>query len=392
MVDSKERIIVVESDPDIGDLISRQALQPLGYQVTVVIDASAALQQAFQSPPDLLIANLNLPGLNVKDLLVALSSQGINVPLVVIAEKGQEDDIIQAFRVGAVDYLHWPARDAEVASVVERALRQTREGRTRIRLDKQLKDVNAELQRKDNELTAIVALGKAVVSITDQRRLFTRIVEGAVQVVEADLGWLTLREEASKVFLLMAHHNLPDGWAKKLNQPLDDGISSLVTLSGETLLIHGKSLEKIKVSSLGKSAAVVPIMVQGEVIGLLLVLRKAEHPFDRTDQTLLEAVADYASISLVNARLFRALGETAEAAKSGGKQQNALLKSIREAVRDELQAAKYPIELLLTQKEGPLTEGQSQALQTAQTALQRLAQVTEKAIPPVTPVLKKQQS
>lgn len=371
MVDSKERIIVVESDPDIGDLISRQALQPLGYLVTVVIDASAALQQAFQSPPDLLIVNVNLPGLNAKDLLVALSSQGINVPLVVIAEKGQKDDIIQAFRVGAVDYLHWPARDAEVASVVERALRQTREGRTRVRLDKQLKDVNAELQRKVNELTAIAALGKEVVSITDpdQRRLFTRIVEGAVQVVEAELGWLTLREEAGKAFLLMAHNNLPDGWSKKLNQPLDDGISSLVTLSGETLLIHGNSLEKFKVSSLGKSAAVVPIMVQGEVIGLLLVLRKAEHPFNRTDQTLLEAVADYASISLVNARLFRALGETADAAKSGEKRQNTLLKSIREAVRDELQAAKYTIELLLTQKEGPLTEKQRQGLQTAQTAL-----------------------
>ena len=225
-------------------------------------------------------------------------------------EKGQEEDILQAFRVGAMDYLHWPARDAEVVSVVERALRITREGRTRVRLDKQLKNVNAELQRKVGELTTIVDIGKAVVSITDQRRLFTRIVEGAVKVAEADLGWLMLRDEASKTFLLTAHRNLPDGWAKKMNQPLEDGISSLVTLSGETLLIHGKPLEKFKVASLGKSAAVVPIKVQKEVIGLLMVLRKAERPFDRSDQTLLEAVADYASISLVNARLFRALEQT----------------------------------------------------------------------------------
>ena len=114
MVNSGERIVVVESDPNISDLISRQALQPLGYQVTVVTSASAILQQALQTPPDLLIANLNLPGLNAKDLLVALSSQGIDVPLVVVAEKGQEEDILQAFRVGASDYLHWPARDAEV--------------------------------------------------------------------------------------------------------------------------------------------------------------------------------------------------------------------------------------------------------------------------------------
>lgn len=389
MSNSGERIVVVESDPDISDLISRQALQPLGYQVTIIKSASAILQQALQTPPDLLIANLNLPGLNAKDLLVALSSQGIDVPMVVIAEKGQEEDILQAFRLGAVDYLHWPARDAEVVSVVERALRMTREGRVRVRLDKQLKDVNAELQRKVSELTTIVDIGKAVVSITDQRRLFTRVVEGAVKVANADLGWLMLREEASKVFLLTAHRSLPDAWAQKMNQPLEDGISSLVTLSGETLLIHGKPLEKFKVASLGKTAAVVPIKVQNEVIGLLLVLRKAEQPFDRSDQTLLEAVADYASISLVNSRLFRALEQTAEAASFGAKQRNALLEAVRESVREEVKAVRYPIELLLASKPGPLTRQQREMLETAHAALQRLARVTEKTVPPLTPTLKK---
>jgi DNA-binding response OmpR family regulator len=389
MVNSGERIVVVESDPEISDLISRQALQPLGYQVTIVKSASAILQQALQTPPDLLIANLNLPGLNAKDLLVALNSQGIDVPMVVIAGKGQEEDILQAFRLGAIDYLHWPARDAEVVSVVERALRMTREGRVRIRLDKQLKDVNDELQRKVNGLTTIVDIGKAVVSITDQRRLFTRVVEGAVNAADADLGWLMLRDETSKTFLLTAHRNLPDAWAQKLNQPLEDGISSLVTLSGETLLIHGSPLEKFKVASLGKTAAVVPIKVQNEVIGLLLVLRKAERPFDRSDQTLLEAVADYASISLVNARLFRALEQTAEAASYGAKQRNALLEAVRESVRDEVQAVRYPIEAMLALKAGPLTRQQREMLDAAHAALQRLSRVTEKTVPPLTPTLKK---
>jgi len=390
MVNSGERIVVVESDPGIGDLISRQALQPLGYQVTVVKSASVLLRQAFQTPPDLLIANLNLPDLNAKDLIVALSSQGIDVPLVVIAGRGQEEDILQAFRIGAVDYLHWPARDAEVVSVVERALRMTRERRISAQLDEQLQNVNAELHRKVSELTTIVDIGKAVVSITDQRRLFTRIVEGAIRVADADLGWLMLRDEASRTFLLTAQRHLPESWAQKMNQQLEDGVSSLVALSGETLLIHGKPLEKFRLASLGKSAAVVPIKVQNEVIGLLLVLRKAEYPFDRSDQTLLEAVADYASISLVNARLFRALEQTAESASYGARQRNVVLETVRESVRDEVQAAKRPIELLLSSKAGLLSEQQREMLQVAQGALQRLARVTEKTVPPLTPALKKQ--
>jgi DNA-binding response OmpR family regulator len=358
--------------------------------VTVVKDGATALKKALQTPPDLLIANLNLPGLNAKDLLVALASQGVGTPLIVIGKKGQEEDILQAFRVGAADYLHWPARDAEVVSVVERVLRWTHEGHVRARLDRQLKDLNVELQRKVNELTAIMAIGKAVVSITDQQHLFTKIVEGAMQASEADLGWLMLREEASKVFMLTAHCNLPDSWARKLRQPLEDGISSLVSLSGETLLIHGKPLERFKVSALGKSAAVVPIKVHNEVIGLLLVVRKKARPFDRAEQTLLEAIADYASISLVNARLFRALEQTAEAARLGEKRQNALLESIREAVWEELDAVKEPIELLLEQKEtSPLATEQRQALQAARTALRRLARATEKTVPPLTTTAKK---
>jgi DNA-binding response OmpR family regulator len=389
MANSREHIFVVESDPDIGDLISRQALQPLGYQVTVVKNASAALRQAVRTSPDLMIANLNLPDLNAKDLMVALASQGVNIPLIVIAEKGQEEDILQAFRMGASDYLHWPARDAEVVSVVERVLRQTQEGRARARLDKKLNEVNVELKRKVNELTAIVEIGKAVVSVTDQRKLFTKVVEGAVQAAEADLGWLMLREEASKVFLLTAHRSLPQSWAKKLNQPLEDGISSLVSLSGETLLIHGKPLDRFRVSALGKAAAVVPIKVQRQVIGLLIVVRKKEQPFDRAEQTLLEAVADYASISLVNARLFQALEQTAEAAKSGEKRQNAVLESVREAVCEELETAKNPIESLLNQDVGSLTVQQREALESAQAALQRMARATEKTIPPITPMMKK---
>ena len=389
MKSSGEHIVVVESDPGISNLISRQALQPLGYQVTVFKDASTALKRSLQTPPDLLIANLNLPGLNAKDLLIALASQGVDVPLVVIAEKGQEEDILQAFRVGASDYLHWPARDAEVVSVVERVLRLTHEGTARARLDRQLKDVNAELRRKVSELKAIVSIGKAVVSMTDRGRMFTKIVEGAVNAAEADLGWLMLRDEASRVYLLTAHRNLPDSWAKKLNQPLEDGISSLVSLSGETLLIHGKPLEKFRVSALGSSAAVVPIKARKEVIGLLLVVRKKKLPFDRAEQSLLEAVADYASISLINAHLFQALEQAVESAKAGERQQNALLESVLEAVREEIEAAKSPIELLLSQKTEPLTEKQKQELQTVQVALQRLTRATEKTVPPVIPLQKK---
>ena len=101
---ANERILVVESNPGISDLIARQTLRPLGYRVEVVRVAGEAIQQAISYSPDIIIANLNLPGLSGKDLLVALSAQGLEVPVIVVSEKGAENDLIQAFQLGAADY------------------------------------------------------------------------------------------------------------------------------------------------------------------------------------------------------------------------------------------------------------------------------------------------
>lgn len=377
-----EQILIVESDPDIADLIARQSLKPLGYKVTIVGDAASAIKYSIQTPPDLILANLNLPGLSGKDMLAALSAQGVKSPMVVIAEKGQEADAIQAFRLGASDVMFWPIRDAEIVSIVERALRQTQQARERQKLDRQLNEMNDQLQHRLRDLTTILSTAKAVVSITDQRVLFDRILESALQVAQADFCWLMLRDERSNAYLLRAHRNLPDAWAKKINQPVDDGISSLVALSGESLVMNGPPLQKYKIAALGKAICVIPIKIQNEVIGLLLVARKNDREISHDAQVMLEAMADFASISLVNARLFRALQQNAETAQANEKKRYAALESVRDVIRNEVQAAGYPLNFVLTEMPGALNLEQKKALASVQAALQNLSRSSEKTIIP----------
>jgi FixJ family two-component response regulator len=383
---SAEHILLVESDPDMRDLIANQALLPLGYQVHIAEDASSAIMQAAQSTPDLVIVDLNLIGLSGKDLLVAFNSQGLQVPVIVIAQKGQESKVIQAFRLGGTDYLLWPVREAEVVSAVERGLKQVRESRARQRLDLQLKQTNQELQRSVRELTTIFAIGKAVISITDQRDLFNKIVEGMLYVAGADYGWLALRDERSRTFALTAHRNLPDAWARKMGKPLDDGISSLVALSGETLAINGEPLKRFKLSSLGLSALAVPVKIQQEVIGLLMVVRKADRAFESTVQSLLEAMADYASISIVNTHLFHALQDGVGNAQADEKKKDEQLQEALEQLQSLLESAVFPIDLLLTGKAGELSPEQHKAIQVTQTTLQRALQIiTTSRLPQAAP-------
>lgn len=382
----QERILVVENDPEIGDLIARQTLQPSGYRALVVGDGAQAIQEAVRFSPDIIIANLSLPGFSGKDLLVALSSQGIEVPIIVVAGKGMESDVIQAFRLGASDYITWPVREAEVLSAVERVIKQVRARREREMLSRQLKQTNQELQRRVRELTTIFAIGKAVTSITDQRTLFDKIIDGAVYVTEADSGWFLTRDESQKNFVLAAHRNLPKSIAEKIGQVWDDGISSLVALSGEALSIHGEPLKRFKVARLGQSALVVPVKVKKEVVSLLVVVRQAPQPFGTSNQTLLEAVADYASISLVNARLFKALEERAKTAQQAAESaqvseriKDDILKNFSQKMNTTLSIAMTQVDLLLAEERRNLNAEQSRALRIAMENLRSLKEMLDSA-------------
>lgn len=371
MSSSKERILIVEGDLETSDLIARQALKPLGYQVKVIHEAPMAIQEALKFVPDILIVNLNLPGLSGKDLLVAFSSQGMAIPAIVIAEEGMEGDVIQAFRLGASDYISWPIRETEVVSAVERALIQVRANREREQLSRKVERTNKELGSRVRELTTIMGIGKAVTSITDRHTLFDKIIEGSVFVVEADKGWLLLRDGDSKTFKLSAQRNLPKSIADKINHPWDDGISSLVALSGESLSIHGPPLRRLKASRLGKSVLVVPVKIKKEVVGLLVVMRDEPKPFNPSNRTLLETLADYASISLVNVKLFQAVEDrarslmfVAESARDSEKAKSEILLKVNDVLEASLASVIQNINVL--------AEGQDQPLRDDQMALIRL--------------------
>lgn len=380
----KERVLLVEDDPEISDLISRQALRPMGFQVYVVEDASTAISKAVSISPDVIIVNLNLPGLSGKDLLVALSSQGVGAPVIVIAEEDMDQDVIQAFRLGASDYIQWPLREAEVVSAVERAIRHVRASKEREHHSKRLEKTNRNLKQRVKELTTIYAMGKAVTSITDQRLLFLKIMEGAVYVSEADRGWLLLRKDDSKTYILRAYKNMPKSISSKINKPWDDGISSLVAISGETLSLHGKPVSRFKMAHLGQAVMVAPIRVQEEVIGLLVVVRKQAVPFTDSQRTLLEAVADYASISLVNARLFNmlerralSLQDAVENAQEGERVKSEIMRRVNQEMRAPLISAVGSIDMLLHGKPDTLPDDIHETIEQVEENLNQLTRIAE---------------
>ena len=384
-----DKILVVENDPVISDLIARQVLQAANFETVVVGEASAAITRVMQQAPDVIIADLSLPGLSAQDMIVALTAQNIHTPVIALARQGDDTHITQAFRLGASDLLIWPFQEAEVLTVVERALKQTHASQEREMLARKLKETNVELQQRVRELTTIYNIGKAVTSITDQSLLFDKILDGATRVTRSDLGWFLLSEDDSAKFRLTAQRDLPASLSQYINQPWDDGISSLVSMSGETLTIHGDPLKRFKVASLGQSAMVTPIKAQKQVIGLLVVMRKKPEPFVESEQHLLEAVADYASISLINARLFQAIEKRAQtlqrvanSAQVGERVTNEMLEVVKTTMRGHLNETYRALEKLAKTPMARWHASQRQELARVEEQIKKLNQITD-AIQPL---------
>lgn len=190
---------------------------------------------------------------------------------------------------------------------MKRALTGQRMKAERTQLAGQLAEANQQLERRVKELTTLYGIGKAVTSVTNLEVLFNRLLEGALFVTEGQMAWLLLKDDESRRLILRAERNLPRAARVRLHQPWDDGLASLVLLSGEPLNIAGEGLKQFKISHLAKAALVAPIKAGGQAIGVITVGHPDAKAFADRNLAMLSAVADYASITLVNARLFQAL-------------------------------------------------------------------------------------
>lgn len=348
----KDKILVVDDDLQSIDLIAKQVLEPQGYQIAIATDGGTALQQVLSFAPAVVILSLSLHGLSGKDVLAALRSQGFDSPVIVIAPENGESQALAAFRLGARDYLVRPLREAEVVAAVDRIVEDGRLRRERALLQQQLSQSNAELEQRVRDLTTLAGIGKAVTNLTDVGSLFSRIAESAIQVTSADMAWMLLSDEGSGQLLLMAAKNMPG--RVTLRQPWDDGLAPLVIMSGEPFSVGGTGILQMKISQIAKSALVMPIKAREQTVGVLTVANKTPRPFTKQHGALLSAVADYASIAIVNVKLFQALEQRAHAMqqayedlKTGQKHRGEVLSKISHELRGPVTQAKSAVDLIM---------------------------------------------
>jgi two-component system response regulator MprA len=118
-----ERILVVDDEPKITDLL-RWGLAAEGYVVDIAHDGETALAQTRQDPPDLLILDIMLPGVDGIEVCERLRAAGNRVPILMLTAKDAVSDRVAGLDAGADDYLVKPFAFDELLARVRALLRR----------------------------------------------------------------------------------------------------------------------------------------------------------------------------------------------------------------------------------------------------------------------------
>ena len=160
----KGDILIVDDTLDNLRLLSAM-LADQGYEVRSVTNGAIALIGMQAQPPDLVLLDINMPGMNGYEVCQHLKSdlQTQEIPVIFISALNEALDKVQAFSVGGVDFITKPFQIEEVLVRIEHQLKLCR-------LQTQLQDQNRRLQHTEAELRR---------SLDQERSLNQRIEEMA---------------------------------------------------------------------------------------------------------------------------------------------------------------------------------------------------------------------
>lgn len=121
----QELVLVVEDDPTLR-LGLTKTLRSEGFRVEVAKTGPEGIELARKEPPDLVLLDVMLPGLNGFEVCEELRRSDPDLPILMVTAKGEEQDKVRGLKLGADDYIVKPFGVAELCARVHAALRRKR--------------------------------------------------------------------------------------------------------------------------------------------------------------------------------------------------------------------------------------------------------------------------
>ncbi len=166
-------VLVVDDKPDNIRLLSDMLIQH-GYHVRKAISGEMALRATAALPPDLILLDINMPGMNGYEVcrrLKQADERQSAVPVIFLSALSDAIDKVRAFEIGGADYITKPFRVEEVMARIENQLTIRNLQRERDAQNQELRAALTQLERTQAELVQrekIHALGRLVAGVAHE--------------------------------------------------------------------------------------------------------------------------------------------------------------------------------------------------------------------------------
>jgi PAS domain S-box-containing protein len=243
-----------------------------------------------------------------------------------------------------------------------------------------------ELQRRNRELGAMNKAVRAITSTLDQHEIVQTILEEAVEAVGAEGGAILLLDEQGDLVFDAA---VGPSSTLGLRVPRGSGIAGWVVEHGWPALVGAAGQDKrfymgidAKTGMSTKSILAAPLMVKGQVFGVVELINKLDGQFNDDDLRLIEGLTQASAVAIENARLYTELNERAKQLEVAygelhevDKLRQELVGNVSHELRSPLTFISGYVNLLLEGQWGELNPEQQQGLQIIAQKADTLAQL-----------------
>ena len=204
----KAHILIVDDDPRITDLL-RRVLAYEGYTVAVAATGDEALDRTLEHPPDMIVLDIMLPGMDGLEVTRRLRTAGDTVPILLLTARDAVSDRVAGLETGADDYLVKPFAPEELVARVKALLRRSQPERADVlryadvELDTGTRVAHRgtreiELSPTEYELLTLFMRRPRQVLTRDiiMDRIWGLDFEGSTNVMEVYIGYLRSKLEA----------------------------------------------------------------------------------------------------------------------------------------------------------------------------------------------------
>jgi signal transduction histidine kinase len=372
------RLLVVDDEPSIVDIL-QEFLGSMGYDIQIARSGEDALRRLGELQPDVVITDINLPGISGLDVMREAKQRDGEVAVIVLTGHVSAASAIDALRQGAYDYVTKPFDLEEVQKIVERAIANRRLRAINRQLVEELRQKNDILQHHETELrekvrlatwqmTTLYEVGKEISANLELAPRLQIMAAKAAELSGAGGAVIYLRHEDTEEARVAAVHGLAheagDDPAhyfeaeRALGFPAFDPAPVRRIAAGDTLELP--ALPAVRVANL----LAVPMVTENVVIGAMVVVQKPGG-FSDDDESFLALFAAQSAIAVRNSQLF-------EHTKTLDRLKSEFVAVVTHEIRTPLTSVKGAIELLSDARFFPNNEQQRKLLTIAQANAERL--------------------